>query len=256
LTGEGGELPVVLLHGFCEDSRVWEEWLGFLPQNRRYLRIDLPGFGNSDFQENLTIGTMAEAVKTVLDHLSIGKFVLTGHSMGGYVSLAFAEKYGEQLAGLCLFHSHPFADSEEKKAGRDKSVEFIQKNGHILFVRQLIPGLFAYDFSKGYQIEVNKLIHNATYYSPDAIIAALKAMRDRPDRSEVLRKIGCPVLFLIGKLDAVVPLQLSLEQTHLPAVADIQVFPAAGHMGMYEAQRESAKAMREFLNNINEAGRR
>ncbi len=245
-SGEGEETPVVLLHGFCEDSRVWDEWLDFLPQ-RSYLRIDLPGFGNSELLENLSIESMAEAVNAVLEHLNIKKCILTGHSMGGYVSLAFAEKYGEKLTGLCMFHSHPFEDSEDKKAGRLKSVDFIKKNGHILYVRQMIPQLFAYDYSKGYQMEVNRLIHNAIHYSPEAIIAALDAMRIRPDRSEVLKNIACPVLFIIGKHDNAVPLELSMAQAHLPKIADIHVFPTVGHMGMFSAQRETAKVFKEFL---------
>lgn len=246
LSGEGEQMPLVLLHGFCEDSRVWEEWMEQLPQ-RPILRIDLPGFGNSGLPDDLTIEGMAEAVDFVLRQLNIEKCVLTGHSMGGYVALAFAEKHGEKLAGLCMFHSHPFADNEEKKAGRLKSVDFIKKNGHILYVRQMIPQLFAYDFSKGYQMEVNRLIHNATYYKPEAIIAALEAMRIRPDRSEVLKKIKCPVLFLIGKHDTAIPLDLSMAQVHLPEQASIHVFPTVGHMGMFSAQRETAKAFKEFL---------
>lgn len=243
---ESESLPIVLLHGFCEDSRVWEEWLAFLP-GRHFISIDLPGFGNSELTENLTIESMAEAVNAVLQHLNVEKCLLTGHSMGGYVSLAFAEKYEEKLAGLCMFHSHPFADSEEKKAGRLKSVDFIKKNGHILYVRQMIPQLFAYDYSKGYQMEVNRLIHNAIHYSPEAIIAALDAMRLRPDRSAVLENIDCPVLLLIGKHDNAVPLDLSMAMSHLPQRASIHVFPTVGHMGMFSAQRETAKAFREFL---------
>jgi len=246
--GEGEEPPLVLIHGFCEDSRMWREWLELIP-NRRFISIDLPGFGNSEMVDNLTIEIMGEVIKAVLHHLGIEKCILVGHSMGGYASLAFAEKNKGYLAGLCLFHSHPFADSEEKKQGRLKAIDFIKKNGHILYVRQLIPTLFAYDFSKGYQMEVNRLIHNAAHYSTNAIIAALLAMRLRPDRTAVLRDIPCPVLFYIGKLDAAIPMEVSLEQTHLPAIADIRVLATSGHMGMFEAPRSTAKAMREFLKN-------
>ena len=245
LSGKGDEIPVVLLHGFCEDSKMWEEWLELLPP-RYFIRIDLPGFGHSELLDDLSIESMAEAVVAVLDHLGITTFHLTGHSMGGYVSLALAEKQPLRLASLCMFHSHPFADPEDKKANRLKSIEFIKKNGHILYVRQLVPSLFAYDFSKGYQMEVNKLIHYAIQHSPEAIMAALEAMRNRPDRSGILEKIPCPVLFFIGKHDAAISLEVSLAQACLPAQADIQLLPTTGHMGMFEAQRETAKAFREF----------
>lgn len=242
-------LPVVLIHGFLEDSRLWDEWLPLLPP-RRYICIDLPGSGSSELIEHLSMESMAEVVSAVVEHLGIQKFVLMGHSMGGYVAIAYAEKWGEMLAGICLFHSHPFEDSDEKKEGRKKAVEFIHKNGHIIYVRQTIPQLFIYDYSKGYQSEVNRLIHNAANFKPENIIAALDAMRLRRDRSEVLRNIACPVLMLIGKHDTAVPLELSMAMTSLPSQASIHVFPTVGHMGMFSASRETAKVFREFLNEI------
>ena len=246
LSGDKKSAPVVLLHGFCEDSRVWDDWMDFLP-DRFYIRIDLPGFGYSGLSATHSIEHMAEVVQAVVTHVGIGKFLLVGHSMGGYVSLAYAEKYESNLSGLCLFHSHPYEDSPEKKEARLKAVDFINKNGHILYVRQMIPQLFIYDYSKGYQMEVNRLIHYAIHYSQEAIIAALHAMRERPDRSEVLKKINCPVLFLIGEYDNAISLDISLRMSHLPARASIHIFPTVGHMGMFSAPRETSKAFREFL---------
>ncbi|MCC6726228.1 MAG: alpha/beta hydrolase [Saprospiraceae bacterium] len=244
-------LPVVLLHGFLEDSRLWDEWIPLLP-TRRYICIDLPGFGSSELTENLTMAGMAEAVAAVIEHLGLQRFILAGHSMGGYVALAYAENWSEKIAGLCMFHSHPFADSEEKKASRLKSIEFIKNNGHVIYVRQAIPQLFIYDFSKGYQMEVNRLIHNAIHFTPEAIIAALDSMRNRQDRSEVLRNLQCPVLMLIGQHDTAVPLDVSMAMTTLPSRGIIHVFPTVGHMGMFSASRETSKAFREFLSEIRE----
>lgn len=249
-SGEGEGLPIVLVHGFLEDSRLWDEWLPLLPNNRPYLRIDLPGFHESELPDTLSIESMAEALHAVVSHLEIDRFVLVGHSMGGYASLAFAEKYGHMLAGLCMFHSHPFADTEEKMSARLKAIDFIERNGHILYVRQAIPQLFIYDFSKGYQMEVNRLIHNAVQFDPTAIVAALNAMRNRPDRSEVLRKIACPVLFLIGQHDSTVSLDQSLAQTSLPTIATVHVFSTVGHMGMFSASRETSKAFKEWLSSM------
>lgn len=248
---ESEALPVVLLHGFLEDSRLWNEWLTLLPA-RRYIRIDLPGAGSSELVENLTIERMAATVAAVVEQLGLKKFILTGHSMGGYVAIAYAEKWGDKLAGLCLFHSHPFADTEEKKEARQKSIDFIHKNGHVIYVRQTIPQLFVYDYSKGYQSEVNALIHNAVQFKPEGIIAALNCMRNRRDRSEVLRQIQCPVLMLIGKHDTAVPMELSMAMAPLPNRGIVHVFPTVGHMGMFSASRETAKAFREFLAELNE----
>ncbi len=132
---EGKGTAVVLVHGFCEDSTIWEEFrAGLLEENYRLISIDLPGFGRSEVLPVVNIEQMAEAVHAVLLKLNISKAVFIGHSMGGYAGLAFARLYPELLMGLGLFHSHPYADSEEKKENRRRSVAFIKRQGHALFV--------------------------------------------------------------------------------------------------------------------------
>lgn len=243
---QGKGTPLVLLHGFCEDSRMWDDFLTLF-STQKIVRVDLPGFGQSELQDEHSISQMAACVKAVFDHLKIEECVLIGHSMGGYVSLEIAKQYPEYLLGLGMFHSHPYGDSEEKKAGRDKGIDFIRRNGHIHYIKQVIPSLFAFDFSKGYQFEVNKLLYNAAQYSPEGIIAALEAMKNRADNSTVLEQIKCPVLFIVGKQDQAVPLDASLNQTALPMVADIQILPSVGHMGMFEAKRKTAKIVKHFI---------
>lgn len=247
VTGTG--IPVVFLHSFCTDSRMWDEFIPFFSKYK-IIQIDLPGFGKSPRQEHPSIADMADGVQAVLQHLKIEKCVMIGHSMGGYVTMEFAKKYSDTLLGLGLFHSHPFADTEEKKEDRQKGIDFIRRNGHIHYVKQVIPTLFASNFSKGYTFELNSLIYNAVAYQPEGIIAALEAMSNRTDTSEVLTKIDCPVLFIIGKEDAAVPLEVSLEMTHLPNIADFHILSNVGHMGMFEAQRETVKIVKEFLKRI------
>jgi len=243
---QGKGTPLVFLHGFCEDSRMWDDFI--LKFNQfKVIRIDLPGFGASEIQEEHSIECMADCVKAVLDHLKIKKMVLIGHSMGGYVSLEFAKKQQEQLIGLCLFHSHPFEDTEEKKKNRDKGIDFLRRNGPIHYVKQVIPSLFAYDFSKGYQFEVNKLLYNAAQYTSKGIIGALNAMKNRKDNAAVLEEITCPVLFIIGKEDIAIPLEISLKQTYLPQIADIHILNSIGHMGMFEAKRQTTKILKNFI---------
>ncbi len=246
LSGNGTGWPLVLVPGFCEDSRIWEDWMSLF-SGRKILRIDLPGFGSSDYFPNVTIDIMARIVKKAIDYHGIKKCLFIGHSMGGYVALAFAEKYLNNLHGLCLFHSHPFADSAEKREGREKSIEFIKNNGPVIYVRQVIPTFFAYNYIKGYQMEVNRLIHHAKNYSESAIIDALKAMANRPDRAHVLQNLNVPVLFIVGKKDQAVTFEQSLNQIHLPKLADVRILPLVGHMGMFEATRETVKAVREFI---------
>ena len=246
---QGKGSPLVLLHGFCEDSRMWDDFLTLFPR-QKVVRIDLPGFGQSALQDDPSIEMMATCVKAVFDHLKIQKCVLIGHSMGGYVSLEFAKKHPAYLLGLGMFHSHPYEDSEEKKEGRNKGIDFIRRNGHIHYIKQVIPALFAFDFSKGYQFEVNKLLYNAAQYTPEGIISALEAMKNRPDNSAVLEQIKCPVLFIIGKEDKAIPIEASLNQTALPMIADIHILPSIGHMGMFEAKRKTAKIVKHFIASV------
>lgn len=239
---------VVFLHGFCEDSRIWEDFkLDLIEEKYRVIVIDLPGFGQSDVIENISIAEMADAVFAVLDSLKLSEVVLIGHSMGGYVSLAFAEKYPDRLLGLGMFHSQAMDDSDEKKANRQKSIDFIRRQGSALYVKQTIPGLFAPNYINSNTFLIEKLSFRASQYAAEGITAALAAMKNRPDRSEVLQQINCPVLFIIGKLDGAIPWENSMAQTHLPAKADIHILEKVGHMGMFEASRQTQSIVRQFV---------
>jgi pimeloyl-ACP methyl ester carboxylesterase len=239
---------VVLLHGFCEDSNIWEDFkVDLIEEKYRVVCIDLPGFGKSGVEAPCSIADMADAVAHVLDTLNITTCTLIGHSMGGYVALAFAEKYAHLLNGLGLFHSHPYADTAEKKVARQKSSEFVERQGHQLYVKQLIPKLFAPRFVRSNRFLIDKMIHAGSKLTPAGIINALHAMKDRPDRSSILTTIRVPVLFIIGDMDEAVPHAFSMEQTHLPEVASIHVLERVGHMGMFEAKKQTQLIVRKFV---------
>jgi pimeloyl-ACP methyl ester carboxylesterase len=247
-SSEGRGEAVVFVHGFCEDSSVWDEFkLDLLDRKVRVVCVDLPGFGESEVVDNLTIDGMADAVKAVVDHLNLEKIVLIGHSMGGYTGLAFARKFPELLKGLGIFHSHPFADSEDKKENRYKGIDFIKRQGHELFVKQLIPKLFAPGFEGSNRFLVDKLIHLASKYKPEGIINGQVAMAERPDQAEVLKNIKVPVLFIIGEKDNAVTMEQSMEQTSLPDVASVHILEKVGHMGMFEAKKQTQRMVRHFV---------
>lgn len=246
-SSEGKGNVVVLVHGFCEDSFIWDEFkLDLLEKKYRVVCIDLPGFGESEVVENLTIDGMAETVKAVVDHLNLTDFVFIGHSMGGYTGLAFARKFPEYLKGLGIFHSHPYADSEEKKENRYKGIDFIRNQGPHLFVKQLIPKLFAPDFARSNRFLLDKLVHKASQYDSEGIIQGQKAMAERPDQSAVLQTISVPVLFIIGEKDGAVTMEQSMNQTSLPKVASVHVLEKVGHMGMFEAKRSTQGMVCQF----------
>ena len=162
--------------------------------------------------------------------------------------MAFAKKYPTQLTGLGLFHSHPFEDTPEKKDDRRKAIEFIQKNGHIVYVKQLIPKLFAELFATSNEFLINSLIFKASKYLPETIIGAQKAMLERPDYSEILRGLHCPALLIVGKQDKTVPYEVSLKMMPLPNIADIHILPKVAHMGIFTAKDRTVKAVRNFMN--------
>ncbi|MEQ8706051.1 MAG: alpha/beta hydrolase [Phaeodactylibacter sp.] len=244
---EGKGTTVVLLHGFCEDHKIWEEFQHDLREEPfQVIVLDLPGFGASEVVEGVTIEGMAQRVHALLQFLNTGPVVLIGHSMGGYVGLAFARLFPEALLGLGLFHSHPYADEPDKKAIRQKSVEFIQRQGHILFVKQLIPGLFADNFVRSNAFLLEKLIYRAAKFPSSGIIAAQQAMMNRQDETNTLRGIQVPVLFIVGKLDSSIPAEKNLAQTHLPEVASIHILEKAGHMGQFEARKATQRYVRQF----------
>ncbi|HRI60038.1 MAG TPA: alpha/beta fold hydrolase, partial [Saprospiraceae bacterium] len=167
--GVAGALPLVLLHGFCEDATVWDGFIAPL-NNLRIIRIDLPGFGGSDLPVTSGMDVYADAVCAVLNDLSIETCVLVGHSMGGYAALEFAEKYPERLAGLSLFHSHPFEDTPERKEARRRGVEMLQSGKLDLYVAQLFPGLFAEAFAKANPQIIDALIGQGKRHSAEGIV--------------------------------------------------------------------------------------
>jgi len=245
---EGKGTPVVLLHGFCEDQSIWQDFLADLTDSEcRVVTIDLPGFGNSEPLAAPEIADYALAVHAVVTELGLPPFVLIGHSMGGYTALAFAEKFPEMLIGIGLFHSHPYADSTEKIEARHRQIEFIEKQGHELFVKQLVPVLFAPSFARSQTFLVNRLILAASMFPKAGIIGGLKAMIQRPDRSETLKKAPWPVMFIIGEADKVIPEADSLSQTTLPPIASVHFLEKTGHMGMFEAPAKTKKIVRDFI---------
>jgi pimeloyl-ACP methyl ester carboxylesterase len=245
---QGQGTPLLLLHGFCEDSQMWEAWKQPFLAHFQVITVDLPGFGRSPLQlTQPSIAEMAKAVHALLDHLDLERVHLLGHSMGGYVALSMAAQRPERSLSLTLFHSHPFADGEEKKRNREKSMDFIRRHGTVPFVSQLMPSLFAPSFLEQNRAFVQDFIAQNSEHHSDALLAATHAMLHRPDQSEVLRQAEFPVLFMVGKQDKAIPKEQNLAQLTLPKVARIELYHDLGHMGMWENPKATQYAFLRFL---------
>jgi len=250
VTGNGA--PVVLIHGFAEDNTIWKYQQAFLQQHFQLIIPDLPGSGQSPFlpfkNTSAIIDGYAAIIKKILDQENIKSCNVVGHSMGGYVALAFAEKFPEHLAGLGLFHSTAYEDTEEKKKSREKGIAFIQKFGSKEFLKQAIPNLFGENFKKEHPGNIDELIEASGNYTQQALVQYYEAMMARPNRIAVLKSTSKPVLFIIGEEDKSVYLQDSLSQCHLPGLSLIDILPNVAHMGMWEMKDRSNATLMSFLN--------
>lgn len=244
-TGKGK--TVVLLHGLAEDSEIWIRQEVFLQESFRLIIPDLPGSGKSQLQEDVSMEGLADSVKAILDEEGIDETIMIGHSMGGYVTLAFAEKFPEVLTAIGLFHSTAYADSEEKKLTRVKNMAFIESQGTFEYLKQSTPLLFSDGFSKANSETVFELIEKYQSFDPLALVAYLEAMKQRPDRTVLLKEFIKPILFIIGQQDNVIPFADSMEICHMPSLSYIHILENAGHMGMIEDVQQSNSILQNFL---------
>ncbi|MBX3256380.1 MAG: alpha/beta hydrolase [Chitinophagaceae bacterium] len=255
ITGNGS--AVMLIHGFGEDSRVWEYQVEYLKESYRLILPDIPGSGKSPFinfnGQQGVMDTYAEIMKCILEEEHADSCTVIGHSMGGYIALAFAEHFPGRLNGLGLVHSTAYADTIERVEARKKGIAFIQKYGAQEFLQQSIPNLFGKAFSAEYPGEVQKLTDRAGNFSSEALVQYYNAMIERPDRISVLKKLSKPVLFMIGEEDKSVYLQDSLNQCHIPLLSLINILPNVAHMGMWEKKDQTNITLMKFLNYLTDA---
>ena len=241
---------IVLLHGFLENMGMWDYFTRKLSDHYRVVTIDLPGFGRSECIHHVHLmEQMATAVNRVLKELDINKCLMIGHSMGGYVTLAFASKYPRKLKGFGLLHSHALADTPEGKLNRNRAINIVSSD-HGSFIMNFFPELFAPANAERFGREIEKMYHEALKTSPKAIIAALEGMKYRTDKLDVLVKSRVPVLFILGKQDSRVPFEKTLAQAALPADGQIIVLSDVGHMGHIEQRKKTLKAIEGFAEKV------
>lgn len=238
---------IVLLHGFGEDSRIWQYQIEALQDYYTVVVPDLPGSGGSVLpHEPLRIESMADFVKEILHQENAKKVVMFGHSMGGYITLAFAEKYPETLCGLGLIHSSAYADDAAKIEIRRKAIQWIRNEGKAAFLRAMIPNLYSEWSKQNRQTDIEAHFRMALETSDESLIAAYEAMILRPDRTSVLRNATVPVLFVIGERDNAVPPIHSFEQCCLPNISSVSFLTDCGHTGMFEVRDRMNAILHSF----------
>ena len=230
--GVGKEI-LVLLHGFMENSSIWSDVEKNLSSDFSVLKIDLPGHGKSEILAEVhTMELMADEVKKVLDHEKIDNIHLLGHSMGGYVSLAFAEKFPESLKSLTLFFSTFLADDEQKKEQRKKSYRII-KDAFAHYARAGVPNLFNPNELDVLERKIENALEIALSTNNLGALACVKGMVERPDRKEVLENLEAKILVIAGKHDNAVKTELVMK--NLPDRTNIKSYILdCGHNGHWE----------------------
>lgn len=244
----GKGLPVVFFHGFCETSQLWAEFESRLSRRYRIITLDLPGFGKSPLPAySFSLMDVAVEIQKLLEEKKIGKYILIGHSLGGYVALALARQFSFTLRGLGLFHSSVFADTPDKKESRTKLIQFIKSNGVKPFIKTFIPSLFYEKNHQRLDEKIEEQTISASKTSPETVMEYARAMRDRQGSDRFIKGFKKPVMFIIGENDGKVPLRKSLAQATLPANSHILRLRNNGHMGMYEHPEESLEFVEKFI---------
>jgi len=245
---EGKGTDVVLLHGYLESMDIWTAFSGKLMKKFRVVSIDLPGHGQSGIISDVhTMEILAEAVKAVLDELDIKKCVLIGHSMGGYVTMAFADLFPDRLFGYSLFHSTPFRDTEEKKQNRNREIELVNQGKKELIINTNVPKAFANDNLEKLKIKVEQAVQIAGNTTDEGIKVILEGMKLRRDRSEILANSKIPVLIILGRKDNYIPFDLIKKRIKLNNKGEIYVLDNSGHMGFIEEMGNSLAALNSFI---------
>ncbi len=248
----GKGLPLVLIHGFAEDNTLWNIQKTYLKEKYLVLSIDLPGFGGSDplIKNEAELSDFVSSIKAVLLNEHIDTCVMLGHSMGGYVTLAYLNAFPGDLLGIGLIHSTAGADSQKRMTLRKKSILFIEEHGSLAFLKTSIPGLFHEPYR--YEKEVHSLIEKCANIQGDILIQYYRAIMKRPDYTELLKQMKIPLLLIAGKNDCIIPLKNLLCQSHLSNITQFHILKESAHIGMKEEPKKINQAIDDFLGYITE----
>jgi pimeloyl-ACP methyl ester carboxylesterase len=242
---KGQGLPLILIHGFPLDRTTWEPMIPFIQQGVRVITPDLRGFGHSEASQGVYgMRLLADDIAGLLDGLKIDMAVIAGHSMGGYVTLAFAQAYPERLLGLGMIASQAIADTPEKRIGRYAQAEEVARLGSRSTAESMAPKL-----TDDPKLQA-KLFDLILHTSAIAISGSLKGMAERIDMVGFLSEITVPVVVIHGHKDAIMPIERAKETAGGIPRAVLSEIPEAGHMPMMETPEVTAQALNHLLDEL------
>ena len=246
VSGQGK--TVTLLHGFLENSTMWKDAVTLLEKNHQVITIDLLGHGNTNCLGYVhTMEDFADAINAVLTHLNITNTTLIGHSLGGYVALAYAEIKPHTIEGLCLMNSTPFADSQERTLLRNRAIK-VAKSNYENLVSMSISNLFFEDNRLRFDKEIESIKTEALKTPLQGYVATQEGMKIRVDRTKILENLNCKKLIIAGKND---PILSKTDLQHLETLNGINiVILDGGHMSHIENKEEFLQEIMRFNEKI------
>ncbi|MFO7575245.1 MAG: alpha/beta hydrolase [Bacteroidales bacterium] len=248
---EGRGMPLVLLHGYLEAAEVWEPLAERLSGDFRVIAVDLPGHGDSEVRgDTHTMEFLASAVRAVLSDAGEERILLTGHSLGGYVALAFAEMFPELLAGYVLFASHPHADTSEAVAKRNREIAVVKAGKKNIMYPGNVSMMFAERNLRSMAAELRRSKRIASRISGEGIIAMLNGMITRPSRQSLVESGRVPLLWILGRHDLYFSPEKAIRDTRLPQNAEVAILENSGHLGFLEETERSAGLITGFARKL------
>ena len=247
-TDEGKGFPLLFIHGFCETHKMWEDFKRPFIHNHRVITIDLPGFGKSPLpQKPFTLNDVAQSIIRLVEFLQLKSCAVVAHSLGGYITLEMIKVNADIFKGVVLFHSTAFADDEDKKESRNKTINFVVKRGVKVFATSFVPSLFFASNRKHLSDEIEKAVKIASETPLDTLVSYTVAMRDRSDNTLVLQSYQYPIMYIAGEMDTSVPIEKTMQQIALPQKPVVHILRDTGHMGMFEKKVETQQMLTDFL---------
>ena len=243
-----GEKCVVLLHGYLESMYVWDDFAPLLKDKVRVITVDIPGHGVSVVNGEVhTMEWIADVLRDMLDALEIERVTMVGHSMGGYIALAFCEKYPERLDGVVLLSSTPNPDTDLKRENRRREIALVKSGKKGTLAHTAAEAGFAEQNRRRLKSYIDDLEECVHITEDEGIIALLGGMMERKDQNEMLRKSTVKQLFILGKMDGYIPLEVAEGIVAVHPQAKVAWLEQSGHMGFIEEPEACAEALLEFV---------